>query len=472
MTFEQFYRILKAHRRLAWIVFGLILTLAVLHGKLWPKSYRATATVVVDFKVDPLTGAASNGIMQPDAVLATQTSIIQSDHVARKVVRDLNLMRSEETQAKWKKETQGKGSFEDWLGKTLLKGLIVKPSKDSTVLEIEYESIEPTFAAVLANAFAKSYLDTLVQLRTDPARQYAGFFEERATAARKQLEEAQSALAQAQKQQGVVLTDERLDMETVRLNELGSQLSGIRALRVESTSRRDVAESGPERTVEVATNGVVMQHKADLARLQASLAELQINLGDKHPQVIQMRASIAQHEARLRSEITKVAGVVKSNDTVLREREAAARAAYEDQRSKLLEMKEKRNQLVLLEQEVSNAQRIYESISLRQSQSSLEGSNNQSNSYLLSPAVEPPDHSFPKMGLNIVLALSLGVIITLFLTLAAELLDRRVRTTTDIIQVLELPVIGVLPPPGPRKLSMARRMLNTLKLGRQVVPSR
>jgi chain length determinant protein EpsF len=463
MTFEQFYRILKAHRRLAWIVFGLILTLAVLHGKLWPKSYKATATVVIDFKADPLTGASANGLMQPDAVLATQTSIIQSDHVARKVVRDLNLMQSEETMAKWQKETKGKGSFEDWLGKTLIRGLNVKPSKDSTVLEIEYESVDPAFASVLANSFAKAYLDTLVQLRTDPARQYAGFFEERATAARKRLEEAQQSLAEAQKAQGVLLTDERMDLETVRLNELGTQLSGIRVMRVEATSRREVAESGPERTAEVATNGVVMQHKADLARLQANLAELQTNLGDNHPQVIQMKASIEQHRARLREEIGKVASVVKGNDTVLREREEAARKAYDDQRAKLLEMKEKRNQLVLLEQEVANAQRIYENISLRQSQSSLEGSANQSNSYLLSPAVEPPEHSFPKMGLNLVLALSMGTILTLFLTLAAELLDRRVRTATDIVHSLDLPVIGVLAQPGPPKLSLPRRLLNAVK---------
>jgi polysaccharide biosynthesis transport protein len=463
MTFEQFYRILKAHRRLAWIVFGLILSLAILHGKLWPKSYKATATVVIDFKADPVTGASSTGLMQPDAVLATQTSIIQSDHVARKVVRDLNLMQSEETMAKWQKETKGKGSFEDWLGKTLIRGLNVKPAKDSTVLEIEYDSVDPGFAAVLANSFAKAYLDTLVQLRTDPARQYAGFFEERAAAARKKLEEAQQSLAEAQKAQGVLLTDERMDLETVRLNELGTQLSGIRVMRVEATSRRDVAESGPERTAEVATNGVVMQHKADLARLQANLAELQTNFGDNHPQVIQMKASIEQHRARLREEIGKVASVVKGNDTVLREREAAARTAYDEQRSKLLEMKEKRNQLVLLEQEVSNAQRIYENISLRQSQSSLEGSANQSNSYLLSPAVEPPEHSFPKMGLNIVLALSMGTILTLFLTLAAELLDRRVRTATDIVHALDLPVIGVLAQPGPPKLSLPRRLLNAVK---------
>jgi len=300
-------------------------------------------------------------------------------------------------------------------------------------------------------------------LRTDPARQYAGFFEERAAAARKKLEEAQQSLAEAQKAQGVLLTDERMDLETVRLNELGTQLSGIRVMRVEASSRREVAESGPERTAEVATNGVVMQHKADLARLQANLAELQTNLGDNHPQVIQMKASIEQHRARLREEIGKVASVVKGNDTVLREREAAARTAYDEQRAKLLEMKEKRNQLVLLEQEVVNAQRIYENISLRQSQSSLEGSANQSNSYLLSPAVEPPEHSFPKMGLNIVLALSLGTILTLFLTLAAELLDRRVRTATDIVHSLDLPVIGVLAQPGPRKLSLPRRMLNAIK---------
>lgn len=464
MTFEQFYRILRAHRRLAWGVFGLILSLAILHGIFWPKSYSATATVVVDFKADPISGVSTTGMMQPEAILTTQASIMQSDHVARKVVRDLALNESEATREKWLKETEGKGSFEDWLGKTLLKGLVVKPAKDSTVLEINYESVDAGFAAVLANAFAKAYLDTLVQLRTDPARQYAGYFEERAAMARKKLEDAQRTLAEAQKQQGVLLTDERLDLETVRLNELGTQLSGIRAMRVESTSRRDIAEGGAERTTEVSTNGVVMQHKADLARLEANLAEMQTNMGDKHPAVMQLKASIEQHKARLRQEIVKVASVVKSNDTVLREREAAAKVAYEEQRNKLLQMKEARNQLVLLEQEVGNAQRIYESISLRQSQSSLEGSTNQSNSYLLSPAVEPPTHSFPKMGLNIVLALSFGVVLTLFLTMAAELLDRRVRTAVDIIHALDLPVIGLLPQPGPKKLSMVGRALSAMKL--------
>jgi succinoglycan biosynthesis transport protein ExoP len=465
MTFEQFYRILRARRKLAWSVYLTILVLTVAYCLLWPKNYTATTNIVVESKIDPITGFASAGAsLQTSALLATQMSIIKSDHVARQVVRDLKLDQSAETHETWQKDTSGLGSFEDWLAKRLLKGLTVEPSKESTVVELSYESIEPNFAATLANAFAKAYLDTLVQMKTEPARQYAGYFEERAALARTKLEAAQKALSTAQKERGIFLTDERMDAESARLNEMGLQLTSIRSQRVESSSRRQVVDGSPERIADVSTNAVVMQFKADLSRTQGQLSELQSTLGDNHPSVKQLKANIEQQTRRLNAEIGKAANVVRSVDVVLREREDAASKVYEAQRQRLMTMKDQRNEVALLEREVDSAAKVYESMVLRQSQSSLESNNNQSNAYILSAAVAPPNQSSPKTFLAVALAITMGTVVTLFLTMAAELLDRRVRTADDLINALDLPVLGALPSPDPSRLALFGKKLGFAKL--------
>ena len=241
MTFEQLYRILKARWILAASVFLGIITLAVVLSLALPKSYKATASVMVDLKPDPVSGMSQLATMQPANYLATQVDIIKSDHVAQRVVRILGLNNSEETRKQWQEEAKGRGSFDAWLGEVLQKGLEVEPSRDSNIIEIHYKSPNPAFATALANAFSRAYVESLVQIKVDPARRYSDFFEERAKLARDKLEKAQMRLAEAQKQSGILITDERLDAETTRLNEMGAQLVGIRALVAEANGRGAVA---------------------------------------------------------------------------------------------------------------------------------------------------------------------------------------------------------------------------------------
>ena len=117
-------------------------------------------------------------------------------------------------------------------------------------------------------------------------------------------------------------------------------------------------------------------------------------------------------------------------------------------------MKGKRDGVALLEREVESAQRVLEAIQLRLSQTNLESNANQASAYVLSPAVEPPKHSWPNMFIFLAVGLFGGAIAALFTTLAAELLDRRIRTATDLIHALEIPVIGVLPSPMPKRLKL------------------
>lgn len=445
MTFDQFLRIVRARWILAATIFSTIVAVTVILSLIWPKSYRASASVMVDMRPDPVSATSSNLGATPTSHIATQVDIIGSKRVALRVLRLTGVDQSAEMRGRWAKETKERGSYEDWLANMLGKNLEIKPSRESNVIEIDYEGSDPSFAAAMANAFARAYIESSTQLRVDPARQYADFFEERAKLARDKLERAQLALSEAQKQTDILATDERMDVETIRLNDLSQQLVALRALRVESANRSRQARLSPDQSTEVLNNAVVSTLKNQLSAQEANLNQLSERMGDNHPQVIELKANIASLRKKIAAETGRVTSSVASNDEINSSREAAANAAYDAQRAKLMRMKEERSRLAVLEREVESAQRVYDAIQLRLSQTNLESNNSQSGVVLLSAAAEPTSPSSPKLMLNLGLSLVLGTLLSLITVLGVELFDRRVRSPFDLVDALELPVIGVIP---------------------------
>jgi chain length determinant protein EpsF len=448
MSFGQFLSILRARWWAVALVLGLTVATTVVVSLLLPRQYTATASVVVDFKPDPISAFAFGGGASP-AFMATQVDIIRSERVAQRVVRDLKLNENPQVREQWLAETGGEGSIESWLGTVFQQQMEVTPSRESSVIAISYRAPDPRFAAGLANAFAQAYINTALELRTDPARLYSTFFENRAKEARETLEKAQSKVSAFQKQAGIIATDERLDVETARLNELSSQATMMQALLAESASRQAQAQGGQgDRMQEVLSNPNVTQLKADINRAEAQLQQLTTRLGDKHPQVVEAKASLAELRSRLEAETRKVTGSVTVSANITRQRVAEVQRALQAQRDKVLKMKAVRDEGLVLLRDVENAQRSYDALLQRFTQTNLEGQTTQSNINLLTQATPPLEHSSPNLLLNTALSIFLGSLLALGTALLLELMDRRVRNVDDVVEALGLPVLGLMPKPG------------------------
>ncbi len=459
MRFGQFLSILLARWWLALLVLALTMASTLGASLLMAPQYTAAASVVVDFKPDPISAFAFGGGASP-AYMATQVDIIRSERVAQRVVRNLKLGENPQVRQQWQDETRGQGNIETWLGAVFARQMDVVPSRESSVISIGYKAPDPRFAAGLANAFAQAYIDTSLELRTDPARLYSSFFETRAKEAREALEKAQSRVSAFQKEAGIIATDERLDVENARLNELSSQYTTVQALSAESSSRQTQAQGAQaDRLQEVLNSGIVGQLKTDLNRNEALLQQLSTRLGDAHPQVQELKASLVDQRTRLEAETRKVTGSVGVANTINRQREGEIRRALEEQRSKVLRMKAVRDEGLVLMRDVENAQRAYDALLQRFTQTSLESQTTQSNINLLNKASVPIEPSSPRMVLNLVLAFIVGTLLAVGLALLLELRDRRVRNADDLVDALGLPVLGLMPKPGSR-----------LRLGSRPVP--
>lgn len=467
MSFTQFLSILRARWKVSLAVLLTLVIVTMVVSLLLPKRYTAVASVVLDVKPDPLSGVLYSGANP--SMIATQVDVITSDRVAYKVVRNLKLSENANIREQWQDETRGEVSIEQWLSETFQKALDVKPSRESNVINVAYRAPDPRFAAGLANAFVQAYLETNLELRVEPAKQYSSFFDVRAKEARELVEKAQARLSEFQKDKGIIASDERLDVENARLNELSSQLVSLQALASDSGSRQAAARgASADRMQEVLGNAVIGGLKADQARLEARLQELNAKLGDSHPQVIELKANLAELRKRIDSETAKVTGGVAVSNTINQQRLNEVRASLDAQRNKVLQMKAVRDEGAVLLRDVDNAQRSYDQIMQRFNQTTLESQATQSNVSVLSQAIAPSEPTSPRLGLNFVLALFVGSLLAIGVAFLLELFDRRIRGVDDVVQAVALPVIGIMPRPTAKRIFartakanlMQQRLLN------------
>ena len=454
MTITQFFAILRARWKLSVSIFVGILVAVLAVSLLLPKKYTAVASVVLDAKPDPLSAVFFNGSLSPGYV-QTQIDVIQSDRVAYKVVKLLKLAENPEIRKQW--EEGGKeGSIEQWLAAQFSRGMDVKPGRESNVINITYKAPNPRSAAALANAFVQAYLEVNLELRTDPAKQYSSYFETRSKEAREALAVARSKVSEFQKAKGIIATDERLDVESSRLNDLSTQLVAAQSLQADSNSReRQAVSTAGSQMSEVLNNPVVAGLQADLARTEAKLQELNARYGEAHPSVIESKANIAELKKKIDAETKKVTTSVGVSNSINAQRVGELRANLEAQRDKVLKMKAVREEGQVLVQDAENAQRNYDLVVQRLNQSSLESQATQTNVSQLTQAVPPTEPSSPQLFLNTVVGVFVGVLLGVAAALLLELNDRRVRSADDVVQAIGVPVLGVMPAPNARRLFRA-----------------
>ena len=445
MNLTQFISVILARKWIVvWIFFVTVIVTSVV-SFLLPKTYTATTSLVINTKgADPITGFVLPATLMP-GYMATQVDIIASRNVALKVVDKLGVLNSPMAKEQFIKATKGEGDIRDWYADQFLVNLDVEPSRESSVIKISYQGADPKFAAVLANSFADAYINTNLQLKVEPAKQAAAWFDSQIKGLRQHVEQAQDTLSVYQKEHGIVSADERLDVETVRLAELSSQLVLAQGQTYDSTSRQSqLNRSKATESPEILSNPLIQNLKTQLVQAESKFMDVSQRLEKNHPQYQAAQSELENLRSRIAEEVAKTSSSVGQTARVSQQREGEIRAALGAQKDHVLKLKNQHDDMAVLVREVENAQRIYDNAMQRYSQTSMEGQSVQTDVSVLNPAIAPIKHSRPKIMINILLSVILGSMLGVGVALMAEMLDRRVRSADDLIQQFNLPVLGVI----------------------------
>ncbi len=424
---------------LALLLLGLVVSLVM------PKRYTATATVLVDVRSpDPISGALLHGLMSP-SYMNTQVDLLQNTAVARRAVEDLHWLDDPAVQLLWRNATQGVGDAPSWAATQLARGLKVAPAKDSNLLEVSYTADDPAFAARAANAFVKSYVDVTLALRHEPAQRHKQFFDANAARLRKELDAAQARLSAFEKEKGITADDRQIDVESARLLELSTQLVTTQSQAADSRIRKQQGTGNQEFLQDSLASPLIGSLRGDLQRTRTRLKEMLTTRGENHPQVVELRESVAELERRITEETGRMSGGVAMSDRVNQQRVGDLRASLEQQRERVALLKNSREQALSLRRDVDNAQKAYETVATRGAQMGLESQLNQTNVSIVGLATPPTEHSSPKLLLNMAGATVLGVMVGLCAALWRESRDRRIRLEEELTAMVRQPLLVTLP---------------------------
>ncbi len=427
------------------------------------KTYTATVSVLVDATDEQSMGNSMRPVVlstEKVGYLETQTEIIGSERVARMVVQDLQLGRSPRREKVIGDATDEDGPIEEKLISGLLKKLKIETSQ-SSVIRVSFSSGDPRFSAEVANAFAQSYIDTMLELRVEPTRQVASWFDDQLKTLRVRLEDAEEKLADYYQRWGIISADERVDIESTSLAILSEQVVRAQEQAVQWGSRaRQARESlsaggSPDKLPEILDNAFVQRLKESLLQGEAQLRQLETQYGTNFPEYQRQVSENQSLRERLDAEMGKLVAGIELSARQSRQREAGSRQAMAAKKARVLDIKQGRNEFAVLNRNVEAAARSYDTAMQRLAISQADSGANQTNVIVLNPAVAPSKPVRPKIILNIALSIVVGTMLGIGAAMLLELFDRRVRSRSDLN--LGVPLLAVINAWNADKATLLRR---------------
>ncbi|WFU17839.1 exopolysaccharide transport family protein [Bradyrhizobium sp. CB3481] len=393
---------------------------AVAVGKSLTPKYTASAQLYVDPRelqlVDRELTPRAQDISGLAMVVESQARVITSNNVLLQVIRDTNLEKDPEFGG-----SDGRGFLGSLLGlvgielrpsaeqqkqiqmgalEALNRHINVKKTDRTFIVDIDVWSYEPAKAAMLANAISKAYLAESKQSQAAAARRATTDLSGRLKELQERLRNAENTLAVYKAQNNFVGTQDTL-ISDQQLSSSNQRLAAARALTLDAQAKYDQIEasrkaaSDPSAIPEVLQSQTIANLRAQHAEARKRQAELQSELGPRHPALRQAEQQVQDLRRTINEEVGRFAQAAKNDLIRARDYEASLSKALEAQKRQSVQMSQASVRLRELERDVEASRDVYQSFLKRSRETEEQESLNTSNARIIGEATVPQRRTFP-----------------------------------------------------------------------------
>lgn len=413
--------------------------LAVIATQLMPVTYTATSRMSYDPQErlvgqPPATGMSD---AQRDAAVEAQMQLVTSLAVAKAVVSELNLAKDPELVRVSSQFSEG--ASEDALAAAVLRNAGTNRIGQTQLFNINYTDKNPLKAAKIANAFANSYLQIQGQQKLQQATASSGELARRVDAARKDAEQADSAVASYRLKHNVLNGTDSQALE----QQVGAMETEL------AQARSEAAQSGARRGATALTNGVDTSALANLKQRRAD-AQQEVNglaalYGDRHPDLISARQRLATIDQALIQETSHVAQGSSTEANAAAARASSLGGSVAQARGALASNVRASVELADLQRKADTAHQLYQNLLSVSGEQSANQALIQPDARLVAAATPPLQPSSPRLMINLLVGVALGAAIALALAYLRERWNRRINTIDDIADLLGANFLNSLP---------------------------
>ena len=420
--FSDLVRVAGERASLILAVATVFVALTMLALVLWPTTYTATATVMLDPRI--------NAVMQNSAVLSAQPTdpasvqnqiqLLISRDIAAEVIADLKLSEDPEFAAPG---FSGEMPSPDDVIDTFEKHLTVSAVGLSTTFTIAFASHDPDKAARIANAIAQAYLQDEVNTQNAASRDTSNWLLARIHVLAHQVQQAESAAQQYKAVNNLTdtgtgnsLVDEQLIGVNSALVAAKSDLAEKQANASHINSMLSGGQAGD--VSQVVASPLMVQLRTQEADTLQKEAQLSSRYGPRNPKMIDIESQKDNLEAKIAEEAKRIGGSVANDVSVARANVGSLQYSLDQLQKKETVQGLARVHLRALESNAESTRTMYEAFvtRLRETQGGVEIPD----ARIISNAPVPTKPSSPKRTLIAAASIPAGLLIGLLFALFAE----------------------------------------------------
>ena len=436
LSLNQLFAILWAHRKATLLIAVAFSALVAATVMMMPKSFEATATLMVDYEVNDPLGGKEFPIGLLGSYMSTQIELMRSDEVLMPVVDRLKLTENNIYTQGYSGEP---GKLRQWVGKAISKKLLIEQAHyGSQLIYVTFSASNPVDASLIANTVADVYMEQQYQRMTGPASERSKRYLAQLDELKKRASQAQDSLTEFRQRSGLLDSDTKIDIDMERLSTLQQRL-------IEAQNSRSIAESRAAENQSVAqqvlSSSLIQSLKAQLAVQTSKMAELKTTLGPSHPQMIELRSQIDATRSSLAAEVGSYSSGATSDLNASKQLESKLQEAVDQQHSKVLAIHKLQDEGAKFELDLQSAQSVYKRALDNYDQVVFVSTGHYTNTSFVSRAEPPLRAAKPKTALDMLAGLIAGLMLGLLVPLCRDLLNRRVRCRDDLERDHNIPVL-------------------------------
>jgi succinoglycan biosynthesis transport protein ExoP len=442
----DYWRVIRTRKAVVIAVFLLVVLVASTVTFLQPRLYSAAARIKVEQEHPNVAVFTQNTVSPYDPYfLQTQYEIIQSQKILNPTIERLNLMKI------WADRHQPVSPPSMDIASSRLKRQVsVRPSRNTTLIEIAVVDEEPQLAALIANTIASVFEKERLQVKQDQVRKGLDKLHEEQVEQRMRVEAAQAKIEKLRKDLNVPILGRDTKLTEITISGLEGQLTAARIdLVTHETRLNGLKKLNPQQMrnaiATIITDPTVQSLLAQLTESNTNLERLKEDFGPDHPTV---RAAIAVRDKQQEQMDARLEGVIRGFEIEFLMAQAKVteiqRQLDEAKSNNISIESEKYLPFRVAQREEEEETRTYQQLKARIDQEEIEIRIPRSPVEVIDEAQPPRAPFSPKIALNITLGGIVGLVLGIALTFFLEFLDTSIKKMEDVERYLGLSVLGVV----------------------------
>lgn len=336
----------------------------------------------------------------------------------------------------------------------LLAHVKIAIQRQSRLATISFTSPDAAFSKKIVDEWAAHFIQTTLDRRYAATSYARKFLEGRLVQLRTRIDQAERQLVDYAASQGIVnlpsdapttpgasAPPER-SLVAEDLVALNKELATATADRIAAQSR--LTTQGGEVT-EALSNTGISQMRSKRADLAAQYADMMQRFDPGYPPATALRAQITTLDQSIAREEGRVGSTLRQTYKAAEERETALSQQVDRLKSSLLDLRRRSTQYNILMRDVDTNRQLYDALLQRYKEIGVAGGVGVNNISVVDAGDLPDKPSSPKILLNLAFALVGGLFVGVTLAFAIEQLEDSLSDPAEVIELLRIPLIGVVP---------------------------